>query len=101
MLAAEGMEVRRTPARSPRPNSIAERWVASARCDALDWLLVMNDRRLRCILKGYVDHCNRARPRGIELRTPTGHPLRGDRDAQIVVMTRLGRLLREYSRAVA
>ena len=43
VLAAEGTKVRRTPARSPRANSIAERWVASARREALDWLLILNE----------------------------------------------------------
>ena len=73
VLAAEDMEVRRTPARSPKANSIAEPWVASARHEALDWLLVLNDRHLRCILKEYVEHYNRARPhRSLDLRPPTG-----------------------------
>ena len=62
MLAAEGAKVRRMPPRSPRANSIAERWVASARREALDWLLVLNVRQPRCILKEYVEHYNRARP---------------------------------------
>src|SRR5215472_1341533 len=100
VLPAEGTKVRRTPARSPRANSIAERWVASARREALDWLLVLNPRHLRCILKEYVEHHNRARPhRSHELRPPTGDPPLGERDGQVVVMTRLGGLLREYSRA--
>ena len=102
MLAAEGTEVRRTPARSHRANSIAERWVASARREALDWLLVVNERHLRCILKEYVEHYNRARPhRSLELRPPTGDTPLGDRGAQVMVITRLGGLLREYSRAPA
>ena len=37
VLAAEGTEVRRTPPRSPQA-TIAERWVGSARREALDWL---------------------------------------------------------------
>src|SRR5215472_13276895 len=102
VLAAEGTEVRRTPARSHRANSIAERWVASARREALDWLLVVSERHLRCILKEYVEHYNRARPhRSLELRPPTGDSPLGDRDAQVMVMTGLGGLLREYSRAAA
>src|SRR5262249_24365057 len=56
VFAAEATKVRRTPPRSPQANSIAERWVASARREALDWLLVLNDRHLRRILKEYVEH---------------------------------------------
>src|SRR5262249_48031144 len=93
VLAAEGTKVRRTAPRSPLANSIAERWVASARREALDWLLVLNVRHLRCILKEYVEHYNRARPhRSVELRPPTGDPPLSDRDGQVVVMTRLGGL---------
>ena len=59
--------------------------------EALDWLLVLNNRNLRCILKEYVEHYNRARPhRSLELGPPTGDPPLGDRDGQVVVMTRLG-----------
>jgi len=102
VLAAEGTKVRRTPARSPRANSIAERWIASSRHEALDWLLVLNEGHLRCILKEYVKHYNRGRPhRRLELQPPTGDPPHGDRDGQVLVMTRLGGLLREYSRAAA
>jgi putative transposase len=76
--------------------------VASARREALDWLLVLNESHLRCILKEYVEHYNRARPhRSLELRPPIGDSLLGDRGAQVLVMTRLGGLLREYSRAAA
>ena len=102
VLAVEGTEVRRTPPRCPRANSIAERWVGSARREALDWLLVVNDRHLSRILKEYIEHYNRAWPhRSLDLRPPTGDPLLGDRDAPVMVMTRLGGLLREYSRAAA
>ena len=102
VLAAEGTKVRRTPPQSPRANSIAERWVGSARREALDWLLVLNERHLSWILKEYVEHYNRARPhRSLELRPPTGDPPLGDGDAPVMVMTRLGGLLREYSRAAA
>jgi len=83
-------------------NSIVERWVASARREALDWLLVLNEDRLRCMLKEYVEHYNWARPhRSLELRPPTGDPPLGNRDAQVLVMTSLGGLLREYSCAAA
>jgi putative transposase len=102
VLAAEGMEVRHTPPHSPRANSIAERWIASARREALDWLLVVNDRHLRRILKEYVEHYNRARPhRSLDLRPPTGDLPLGDRDSPVIVTTRLGGLLREYRRAAA
>jgi putative transposase len=86
----------------PHTNSIAERWVASARHEALDWLLVVNERHLRCILKEYVEYYNRARPhRSLDLRPPTGDLPLGDRDSPVIVTTRMGGLLREYSRAAA
>ncbi len=74
----------------------------SARREALDWLLVVNARHLKRILKEYVERYNRARPhRSLDLRPPTGDPPLGVRDAQVLVTTRLGGLLRQYSRAAA
>ena len=102
VLAAEGTEVRRSPAQSPRANSIAGRWVGSARREALDWLPVLNERHLSRILKEYVEHYNRARThRSLNLRPPTGDLPLGDRDSPIIVATKLGGLLREYSRPAA
>ena len=102
VVAAEGTKVRRTPPRCARANSIAERWVGSGRREVLDWLLVLNERHLGRILTEYVEHYNRARPhRSLDLRPPTGDPPLGDGDAPVRVMTRLGGLLREYSRAAA
>jgi putative transposase len=66
------------------------------------WFCPIGDSHLRCILREYVEHYNRARPhRSLKLRPPTGDSLLGDRDGQVIVMTRLGGLLREYSRAAA
>ncbi|HKA49148.1 MAG TPA: transposase [Candidatus Dormibacteraeota bacterium] len=68
----------------------------------MDCLLVLNEGRLRWILKEYVEHYNRARPhRSLELRPPIGDSPLDGRDGQAMVMTRLGGLLREYSRAAA
>ena len=50
--------------------------------EAPDWLLVVKERHLRCILKEYVEHYNRARShRSLDLRPPTGDLPLGDRDS--------------------
>jgi putative transposase len=49
-----GMEPVRTAFRSPWQNGIAERWVGSVRRDLLDYVIVLNQRRLRRLLKEYV-----------------------------------------------
>ncbi len=67
------------------------------RRSALTWRGFLAD-----ILKEYVEQYNRARPhRSLELRPPTGDSPLGGRDGQVMLMTRLGGLLREYSRAAA
>ncbi len=63
--------------------------VASARHEALGWLLVVNDRHLRCDLKEYVEHYNRARPdRSHDLRPPTGDPRHAAQVADGVALPR-------------
>jgi putative transposase len=38
IFETEGIEIIRTPVRSPRANAVAERWVRTVRGECLDWL---------------------------------------------------------------
>ena len=52
-----------SPPQAPRVNAIWERTVGSLRREPLDRLLIVNERHLRRVLAGYVQHFNAARPR--------------------------------------
>jgi hypothetical protein len=62
VVAAEGIQVLRTPVRAPRANAYAERWVGTVRREVLDWMLIFGCRQLRSVLGEYVDHYNGHRP---------------------------------------
>ena len=52
-------------------NAIAERWIASARRECLDRMLITRGRHLRGVLDEYAAHYNRHRPhRARNLRPP-------------------------------
>jgi transposase InsO family protein len=98
-----GVEVIRTPFRSPQANAHAERFVRTARTECLDWLLILGQRQLDCVLRAYVDHYNTERPHRalgrqppIALQPPTPPP-----QATIQRRDRLGGLLHEYHLAAA
>jgi putative transposase len=50
VLAGAGVRIIKTPVRAPRANAIAERWIASARRECLDRMLVTGKRHLRLVL---------------------------------------------------
>jgi transposase InsO family protein len=54
VFRSEGIEVIKTPVRSPRANAYAERWVRTIRTECLDWLLVLGHRHLERVLREYV-----------------------------------------------
>jgi len=70
VFAAAGVRIIRAPVQAPRANAIAERWIASARRECLDRMLVTGERHLRLVLREYTDHydsahCNRDRLPGV------------------------------------
>ena len=102
VFASEGVRVIRTPARSPKANAFAERWVRTVRSECLDWLLILNRRHLERVLRVYVDHYNQARPhRGLGLVMPTDRSRRAQLDIvpDVRRRDRLGGLLHEYEAA--
>jgi putative transposase len=82
-------------------NSFAERWVGTARREALAHLLIFDRRHLEAVLAEFIEHYNHARPhQGLQQRRP-------DFPVDAVAVTagrverrdRLGGLIHEYSRA--
>lgn len=55
---ASGLAIKslRTPIQAPRANSIAERWVRTARRECLDHLIPISERHLRWVLAEFVDY---------------------------------------------
>jgi hypothetical protein len=58
VFRGEGIRIVKTPARAPKANAIAERFVCTVRSECLDWLLIFNGRHLERVLRVYVDHHN-------------------------------------------
>ena len=61
-VAAMGLTVLRTPVRVRQANSFCERLIGTVRRECLDWLIPLNERHLRVVLRGWVRHYNTARP---------------------------------------
>ena len=101
VLAGNGMRIIKTPVRSPRANSFAERYVGTLRRECPDHLLIHGGRHLRRILAEYAQHYNEHRPhQSREQRPPLHEP------GQAIEMTgRITRrqivhgLINEYRRA--
>jgi putative transposase len=100
VFTSAAVRIIRTPVRAPRANAMAERWIASARRECLDRMLITNERHLRLVLGEYVDHYNAHRPhRALQQGPPAGHPVPPAPDANVRILRRdrLGGLIHEYS----
>jgi transposase InsO family protein len=105
VLAGAGIEVVKIPARSPRANAYAERWIRTVRSEVTDRMLITGPRHLRAVLDEYVTHYNQHRPhRARKLRPPDGSgivtdPNTGPAAVRIRRRKVLGGLIHEYERA--
>jgi len=59
---AMGLRVLRSPVRAPRANAFVERLHGTLRRECLDWLIPLNERHVRLILREWVEHYNHGRP---------------------------------------
>ena len=101
MLAGTGVRIPKTPIRSPRANSFAERYVGTLRCECLDQMLIDGEQHLRRVLAEYAQHYNEHRPhQSREQRPPLhqpGQPL--EITARIKCRQIVHGLINEYRRA--
>ena len=106
-LKALGLRVLKTLFQAPQANAFCERVIGTIRHECLDFLIPLNERHLRGLLKEWVAHYNRGRPHaslgpGIpdpescyEQGKPCGHEI--PIDHHVVSKAILGGLHHEYS----
>jgi len=101
VFAGHGTRVIRTPVRSPRASSYAERFVGTLRRACLDYMLILGEWHLREVLAEYARHYNGHRPHQALQQEPPlhepGHAV--DITARIERRQVLGGLISEYRRA--
>ena len=101
VFTGNGTRVIKTPVRSPRANSLAERYVGTLRRECLDHVLIYGEQHLRRILAKYSRHYNEHRPhQSREQRPPLhepGQPI--DMTGQIKRTHVVHGLISEYRRA--
>ena len=102
VFRSAGMEIVRTPFRTPQANGVAERFVRTVRAECLDWLLTLNQRHLEQVLAVFMNHYNGHRPhRALGLNPPDATrppfvPATEWGEACVQRRDRLGGVVREY-----
>ena len=105
-LAAMGLTVLKTPVCVPQANAFCERVIGTIRGECLDFIMAINERHVRAILREWVSQYNGGRPHaslgpgipsrplGDSIRGSTGHRLPAG--CRIASTSILGGLHHEY-----
>ena len=95
------VEPTRTSFRSPWQNGAAERFVATARRELLDHVIVLHEHHPRRLLDSFVDYYNRDRTHfGVGKDSPLGRPVEqgpGGVTSNVVSLPRVGGLHHRYT----
>ena len=99
VFTGANLNIIQTPARAPRANAFAERWIGTLRRECLDHILTTGPRHLALVLREYVEHYNTHRPhRSLGQSPPAGPaappPIDGPR--QPLRRDRLGGIIHQY-----
>ena len=100
VFTAIGVRIIKTPARAPRANAIAERWIASARRECLDPMLITGERHLRLVLCEYVyqrQHPPAAPDAAARPALGAGHSTAAGTSIRVLRRDQLADLIREYA----
>ena len=100
VFRSDGIEIIRTPFRTPQANGVAERFVRAVRSECLDWVLILDQQHLERVLDVFVTHYNGHRPhRALSLVPP--EPRRSSiasaaGEVRVHRRDRLGGVIHEY-----
>jgi putative transposase len=102
VATTSGIDVLRTPYRTPQANAVCERFLGSVRRECLDYFLIFHEKQLSRLLKAYAMYFNQARPhQGLGQRIPEPPVLSISASQQankVIAVPVLGGLHHDYQR---